>query len=291
MADNHGEDGVVTAFVDKWSEATRSEVDESPKLPIAAILGEAVDLTELAAAHLEPVEYKGQLLPGLSSLASSGRFSAVSIAELRELQIVASIINARLGNLIEQNQGITVEMATSVIRDLRSALSFLLDDGQDPEGETLLGRLREQEAASSSHDDIALVLEGYANLGEKYADELASLGVFDVTLPKQAKDAAQGLRLRSAKVLTGESGRAQREALSLRNRLVTALYDRMKATRRAIRYVFRDHPEIVNKAVSEYTRAANRRARRNNSQVVAAGDSVDLETATEGATSGSARSA
>ena len=60
---------------------------------------------------------------------------------------------------------------------------------------------------------------------------------------------------------------AAREAIALRNRLMTLLFDRMIRVRSAARFVFRGRPEIIREATSAYERrrrAAGRRAKEKN---------------------------
>lgn len=86
---------------------------------------------------------------------------------------------------------------------------------------------------------------------------------FDPALLDEAIAVAQRLRAQSAMELSGAAADPQRTALSLRNRLLTLLVDRMNGARRAVRFVFRHHPEVVGLASSEYQRrrrAASRAA-------------------------------
>jgi hypothetical protein len=50
------------------------------------------------------------------------------------------------------------------------------------------------------------------------------------------------------------TGRAADPKIDLRNRLVTLLDQRVSKVRRAARYVFRDHPEVVRQVTSAYER-------------------------------------
>lgn len=253
---------MVDGLVHKWDLLTVEEETVALNVPVAVLLGEAVDLAELAKAHLEPTKKGGQLLPGLNAVFSSGKFTAEMLDELHELQVAATSINARLRNLEDDEESVSVEDAEALVRELRSALGFVLEDSEFNEGEHALDRLRELEAESHSHDELAVVLEGYADLASKYASELGQLGDYSGELPEQAREAAQSLRLRSAMALTGEANRKREEMKSLRDRLLSALATRMRQTRKAMRYVFRDHSEVAYKAGSEYQREAKRRSRR-----------------------------
>jgi hypothetical protein len=56
--------------------------------------------------------------------------------------------------------------------------------------------------------------------------------------------------------------------VDLRNRLVTLLEHRVSKVRRAARYVFRDHPEVVRQVTSSYERKRRVEAKRRKKAVV-----------------------
>jgi hypothetical protein len=128
-----------------------------------------------------------------------------------------------------------------------------------------------------SQDGVALVLDNYRELAREYATELSAVPDYDAGLVDKAIAVAQGLRQRSADALSGNTARQQRELLSLRNRFLTAIAERLKESRRVIRYVFRDHPALVKKATSRYARTSTRRARQvSDVSEVGGGDGVEL---------------
>ena len=117
---------------------------------------------------------------------------------------------------------------------------------------------------------MALALEGYAELAGQHQDGLGQLAGFDVNLIEEARALAAALREQSAIALTRATPDAQRQALALRNRLLTLLADRVKRVRRAASYVFRSHPEITRKFTSVYERrqrSARRRAKQDGEAV------------------------
>jgi len=103
-----------------------------------------------------------------------------------------------------------------------------------------------------------------AALATKYRDALTKLQGFDIALIDEARTLAAALRQQSAAALTRTNADTQREALALRNRLLTLLIERVKRVRRAAAYVFRNQPDIVRKFTSAFERrqrASRRRAK------------------------------
>ncbi len=270
---------MIDSLIERWAQQTVELSDEGPHLPVNVILGEAIDVAEVIETHFHEYTVKGKVVPGLASFAQAAGLTEHTAAELRELQIAANTVDSRYGNLIQADEGTTVEDAEAIIRELRFALSFVLEDGQNPTGEAQLERLRAREEEERTQDGIALVLDAYRELAREHLAALTRIPDFDPAIVDQAVSIAQGLRQRSADALTGQKAREQKELLALRNRLLTGIAYRMRETRRVIRYVFRDHPEIVQKATSDYSRDAKRRAKRKGAQKDAATQTAVNESA------------
>lgn len=275
------------ALIDRWAQLTVGLSDEGPHLPVNVILGEAVDVAEAIEAHMSSYSSKGKTVPGLSSFLSAGGLTEHTSTELRELEYAANTVDSRYYNLVQADEGTTVEDAEAIIRELRMVLSFALEDGQHPTGEAQLTRLRDKEEEHRSQDGVALVLDHYRELAREHLQLLKTVPDFDPAVVDQAIATSQGLRQRSADALNGNNAREQRELLSLRNRLLTAISDRLREARRVFRYVFRDHPDIVKKATSNYSRDAKRRADRAGSSdsSSASADSTEVTQVPMGATS------
>lgn len=157
-----------------------------------------------------------------------------------------------------------LDRADFVLSEIRSTLEFLFDDGKYDESDEKLERLRAAFADSASQDAMALALEGYAELAGQHEQALAKIDGFDLGLLEEARSLAAVLREQSALALARTTPDAQRQALALRNRLLTLLGDRVKRVRRAAAYVFRNYPEITRKFTSAYERrqrSARRRAK------------------------------
>lgn len=86
------------------------------------------------------------------------------------------------------------------------------------------------------------------------------LGNFDATLLDEAKTLSAALRDRPAVPLV-LSDRA-RDALALRNKIISMLTARMAIVRGATRFVFRDDPSIARQVTSAYERRKRAAARR-----------------------------
>lgn len=79
--------------------------------------------------------------------------------------------------------------------------------------------------------------------------------------------------MHSADKLSGATETEQRGALSLRNRLLTLLADRVQSVRRAARYLYRSHPKELRKFTRAYERTRRRaRARAKATEPQAASD-------------------
>lgn len=128
-------------------------------------------------------------------------------------------------------------------------------------------------------DTLAAALDDYAGFAELHRSRMDGLGGFDVALIDEARERARELRERSAQRIVGEPS-AQREALDLRNRMATLLYERMQTVRAAARFVFRHNPETVRRVTSAYQRQRVARHRRRQEQFATPEPAV---TATAGA--------
>jgi hypothetical protein len=244
-------------MIEQWAERTAGYEETRPQVPLSVLLGEAVDLSGLVDVHFKPRSVDGKTVPGLESVATTGQVSATTAAELRELQLAIGAVHARLTLLIEQAGEGPVERGEELEIELRSALTFLLEDGKHPTGEQQLARLRAEHTPIVTHDGLALALEGYAELADQNRDALGAVG-FTLPLIEEARAVAQDIRQRSATRLAGQTVEEQRQVLALRNRLITALYERIRSARRAFRYVFRGYPQILRKTQSEYERVRRR---------------------------------
>ena len=275
----------MTALIERWARATVDVEETTAHLPMAVLLGEAVDLAGIVEAYFQPSERNGEQVPGLSSIAKTGAVSERTPEELRELAMAVGAVRSRIRKLVEASNRAEVEEAEDVLEELRATLSFVIDEEGDAQAEEQLARLGDDHKNADSHDEMALALQAYAELADEHQDKLALIGTFSAELPSRARGLAQALRQRSADQLSGQNATAVQSAMRMRNRLIGALVDRMRTARKAIRFVFRKHPEIVRASTSSYERNRRRNHRRRTTTQEGSGaPAASEETADVGAT-------
>ena len=262
---------IAVQLVEKWSVLTADQKEERSRIPLRVLFGEAVDLAEVVEKYFDDEVAGGKVRLGLNSVVGKGSLTEKTAQEMVELQIAAAKTHSRYLTLVEQASQAPVERADEILDELRLALTFLLEDSDNPRGEEQLNRLRDEYGDVTSHDGMAMALEGYSELGVEYIEDLKELGGFDESLVDQAVQVARALRQRSADKLTGAIPQEQRDTMRLRNRLIGALLERMRAGKKSIRYVFRDYPEIASKAGSDYLRSKQRARRKSASDAPSSG--------------------
>lgn len=238
------------------------EPKEALPVPFNTLLGEALDVLRFAQRHWNPARTESgqQIKIGLSSAVKGGTFSENEPDELRELYEATQAANTNY-RLAISKRAAPVERAQYVLGELKATLEWLFEDGQQTDEDAQLDSLGQVHANVYSHDAIATALFDYAELASRHEAKMAGLGGFDVALISEARDLTERLRAQSAGPAQPETP-AEREALQLRNRLATLLYERMQRLRTAARFVFRAHPELVREVGSAYgrrQRAAHRR--------------------------------
>ncbi len=117
------------------------------------------------------------------------------------------------------------------------------------------------ESPDANIAQLAESLSAYAALAARNLDGLREIG-FDVQRLDAANDLVTTLRaLPPAAVRTEDEDAQLKQLRDDRNRLAALLYRRMGRVRRAARYCFADHPEIVREATSAYQRDRRTKAR------------------------------
>jgi hypothetical protein len=84
---------------------------------------------------------------------------------------------------------------------------------------------------------------------------------FDVAFIDESLAIAARLREQSAMKISHETRERQKELLTIRNRMITLLNERVTSARRAARFVFRHYPDVAHLAGSTYERRKRARAR------------------------------
>jgi hypothetical protein len=256
----------------KWESAAwaLTEVVEKLPIPFHVLAGEALDVTRFCQRNWEPAQDRiGQVIrPGLKSAVRNGTFNENIAAELLELHDVLQAAQTRYQLLVSGPGAAPIERAQFVLSELRSTLEWYFDDNVKDEADAQLERLIESHDGAFSHDAVAAALFDFAALAEKHREAIAGLGGFDIALLDEASPLALALRERSAGPASVGPAPPENEALELRNRLGTLLYNRMQQVRQAARFVFRGHQTLTREVTSAYARRQRAAHRAQNSDPV-----------------------
>lgn len=252
----------MAEIVQRWTLAVASEDEMPPRMPVRVLTGEALEVAQVVEKHYQnDVDSRGKPRLGLHSAGEKSGVTPALAAELRELSMVLGDVQGDYVRLAQKLSSAPIERAEHVLSELKAVLSFALEGGDTPDAAAQLAQLRVGYDDTSSHDSLALALQGYAGLAEEHRDAIAGIGGISEDVINEAIQLAYDLRQRSADRKGGEFAKEQQDLLALRNRLISALSRRMSAARRTIRFVFRDHPDVIAKATSDYLRTNKRRSR------------------------------
>lgn len=183
--------------------------------------------------------------PGLQSVDFRLRYSV-----LDELKTLARAITTQqamvlFGDPADQSVREAVEDGWALLEEISAALEFILDDDIDePADEAFAGAMR-RSADDHSVPALAQALVDVETIAQTKLDELKQLDDFDLSFLPQARALADALQSRPN--VGGGSA-----AIELRNRLLTLADQRVRRVRRAARYVFRKHPELLAELPSRY---------------------------------------
>jgi len=240
----------------KWSARAAGVPPSLPRAPIPVLVGEAIALSCFLEEQWEPV-VGASPRPGLRLAAESGGLSATAIGDLRELAIAVAQAQARLDVLDVPVPEPPVARAQAVVSEIRQAPRYLFEAHDERDHLASYARLDEARHETSTHDGLALFLEGFALFANRFRDRLALLPGFDLAVLDEA--IALGARLREQSGLVmHRPAPAAREA---RNRLLTLLFAQVADARRAVRFIFRSHPDVAQLAASDYNRQRRARSR------------------------------
>jgi hypothetical protein len=187
-------------------------------------------------------------LPGFEGIAVTSLLTKDTGLEIRELQLAITAAQSDYLVLVQAADSAPMDRAEYVLQEIRSTLAYLFDDGVHDDADEQLASVEKAFPNSGSQDAMALGLEGFADLADRYHADLAKIAGFDVSLIAEARSLAASLRQRSAELLTKANPSEQRGVLSLRNRLLTLLFERVQRVRRAAQYLFRGQPDVLRKS-------------------------------------------
>jgi hypothetical protein len=249
---------VDTQTQQQWEAAAWALPESVEKLPIPfhVLAGEALDVTRFCQRNWEPaLDRNGQVTtPGLKSAVGNGTFNDNIARELLELHDVLQAAQTSYLLLASGPASAPMDRAHYLLGELRGVLEWFFDDGREDAADAQLERLVEEHDGALSQDAVAAALFDFAALAERHRASIAGLGGFEAALIDEATTVARELRERSAGPAAIEPLPAQRQALELRNRLGSLLYERMQRVRAAARFVFRRHAALVREVTSQYAR-------------------------------------
>ncbi|MFO0604924.1 MAG: hypothetical protein U0324_17210 [Polyangiales bacterium] len=248
----------------RWvAAAMRVDGDASPLVvPYDVFLGEAREAAGFVRKRWRP---EGEL-PGLERVRN--RLPAATADEIAELIDAVQHAQTEATLAVPPEAPADVARAGELVELLAGALDFTLGDG-DPDGDDArrLAKVRDAHAdAGSSPAALGQDLRNHAALADAVRARLVhddagfDAGCIDealvlasrLTRPSLAPDPAE----------SAEDAAPPAGTLSLRNRLLRLLVDRVALVRRCARHVFAAHPDVLQEATSAYERERRARARK-----------------------------
>lgn len=254
-------------LVQLWLDRSEGVQPLALRMPLADFLDEAVELAALVDQVVEPREVEGQWLPGLSQVFVEGELPHWETAsEMRELSLVVSEVLARQASRRSGHR------ATALLREARllrsewfSILEFLFERQGEEYGVSFLREQREL----ARRQDLAAMRASFGALApfvEAHCELLPQVGM----APEDAGAVRRMWeRLDQHRRDTAQLEDRRREEQRVRGALLRLLDERVSATRRAIRFVFRHHPDVLNKAQSDYARNKRRQLAARNARLKA----------------------
>lgn len=252
--------------LDRWTKPALAIASDDPppaNAPLHVVLGEAVDVARFFTTYYEPQTKGAAPRRGLSSaVTAKSRINEKTGDEILSLQRAAQEAQTRYLLVVDPARGASpVDRGQFLLGELTATLEFLFDDGVDDENDAQLAQIDAAHADDpGTADALAGALDDYAALAEPHRADLDGLGGFEAAFIDEAREVAATLRARPA-TPGGRSDEAK-QAIALRNKVLTLLADRVDAVRSAARFVFRGRPEIIREATSTYERRRRAAARR-----------------------------
>jgi hypothetical protein len=245
---------------DRWLDsATAAGSAENPlKVPYDIALHEAGQVAAFMRRYWEPTPG----LPGLSRVKarlpkSTGEDIVSLVHGVQEAQTKLLL----LVDPVVVNLG---ERARFLVDEIESALDFLLDDDVEEPADAQLAALQAFHAQSGQRSSaLHQALSDYAALAESLRDRLVEVDeAFDVALIGEAKELAA--KLAAAPSALPPAHAEVKNAVLVRNGLLSLLMGKVALVRKGAAHVFRGFPETYREVTSTYERrkrAATRRAK------------------------------
>lgn len=241
-----------------------STADYTLRQPVFVMIGEAHDLAALAVRYWKTRYSPEQTImePGLELAgAKLGENFVDQLRSLAEALQQAHSAHLLTAGLTERKE--LMAQGDFVVSELKAVLEWTFDDGVEDENDLRLARVQaEHEKDPETPDALAGELRDYGALAAEHRSELEGLGGFQTSLIEKATQLAEQLLALPTEPRKDPKRLQSQEALDLRNRLGTMLYQRMSLLRAASRFVFRHHPQIARLFTSSYERKKRAAARR-----------------------------
>lgn len=245
----------------RWvAAAMRVDGDASPLVvPYDVFLGEAREAAGFVRKRWRP---EGEL-PGLERVRN--RLPAATADEIAELIDAVQHAQTEATLAVAPEAPGDIARAGELVELLAGALDFTLGDG-DGDDARRLAKVRDAHAsAGSSPAALGQDLRNHAALADAVRSRLVHDDAgFDAGCIDEALVLASRLTRPSLAPDPAEAAddAAPAGTLSLRNRLLRLLVDRVALVRRCARHVFAAHPEVLQEATSAYERERRARARK-----------------------------
>ena len=188
--------------------------------------------------------------PGMSAV--SGFMSQTIADDVISLVKVGNYVQSRIIflNMKTSEKKELMERVFYIFSEIRAALEFILDDDVTESSDHALNKAKSRLAKDSYIGTIVQGLVDYSAIAEEKKDKLRMLGDFDLSLIEEAKELAPKIVEIGAIKADDEIS----ENMKLRNRICTLIMLKVREIRRAARYVFRKHPDVIRKFTSTYQR-------------------------------------
>lgn len=248
-------DTALESLIQRWVQRATDSPQGALRVPLRTYLEEASSLAALMERHLEPLTEDGREYPGLSRVFDQQALGWETPGEIRELVIVIAELHARGQSTQRRLESDVLLEARHLRSEWMASLKFFFEQTQSDEGKDQLRRLR-KDFQNQSQASVASSLHTLLTYVEAHMEGLRRLGCSDETL-RRSWGVQQALLARGAE--RADRANARKHEYSARNQLLAQLELRVEAARRAFRFVFRDHEEILTKAQSSYARARRRK--------------------------------
>lgn len=233
----------IDPFIDEARALPQAAVQSDLGVPVTYRVAELHAVADFAERNWKTDAASGR--PGLQSVDFRLRYSNIEEAQQLARAITAQQAMVLFGDPADQSVREAVESGWKLLEDISAALEFILDDDVNEAADEAFAKAMQRSADDRSVPALAQSLVDVETIAQTKLDELKQLDDFDPSLLSQARALADALQSRPS--ASGASA-----AVDLRNRLLTLADQRIDRVRRAARYVFRKHPEVLAELPSRY---------------------------------------